>query len=161
MSTNWNDVTPAAPTDHTNVVFQTDGSGNVSAYVPQSAHAFNALDLSAQAANISATDLVASADVVGGIYRVTVYIIVSQAATTSSTLPSVTISWTGGDSVTAQSVTVTAASPSGNVLTTLYQGSIVLNSAAAAAIQYATSSYASSGGTPMQYALHLRVERVN
>jgi hypothetical protein len=34
MSINFNSVSPAAPANNTNVVFQIDGSDNVSAYVP-------------------------------------------------------------------------------------------------------------------------------
>ena len=36
MSTNFNNTTPAAPLGYTNVLWQTDGSGNDSAYVPTS-----------------------------------------------------------------------------------------------------------------------------
>ncbi len=36
MSTNFNNTTPAAPLGYTNVFWQTDGSGNDSAYVPTS-----------------------------------------------------------------------------------------------------------------------------
>ncbi len=36
MSSNFNDTTPSAPAGNTNVSWQTDGSGNDSAYVPTS-----------------------------------------------------------------------------------------------------------------------------
>ena len=36
MPSNFNSTTPAAPAGFTNVVFQTDGNGNDSAYVPAS-----------------------------------------------------------------------------------------------------------------------------
>lgn len=158
MSTNVNDTLPAAPTNYTNVKWQNDGSGNLSGYVPTSALHLPGVDLETQAANIAATDFVAAAAVLDGTYRISINIIVTQAATTSSTLPSVVITWTDENNSTLQTFTLTAASPSGNVLTTYGQGSVVVSSKVGFAIQYATSSYASSGGTPMQYALSLRVE---
>lgn len=158
MSTNWNDTTPAAPANHTNVAFQTDGSGNASAYVPTAANHLTGVDLIAQAANISATDFVAAADAQNGVYRISIIIQLTQAATTSSTLPSVVITWTDEDNSTLQTFTLTAASPSANSLTTYAQATLVVNAKVSFAIQYATSSYASSGGTPMQYALNLHAE---
>lgn len=158
MSTNINGTTPAAPSNSTNVVWQTDGSGNVSGYVPTSALHLPGVDLTAQAANISATDFVAAAAVLNGVYRISIIIQETQAASSSSTLPSVVLTWTDEDNSTLQTFTLTPASPSGNTLTTYGQATLIVNSKVGFAIQYATSSYASSGGTPMQYALNLHVE---
>lgn len=158
MSTNINDTLPAAPANSTNVKWQTDGSGNLSGYVPTSAVHLPGIDLEAQAANISATDFVAAASTLDGAYRISISIIVTQAASSSSTLPSVVLTWTDEVNSTSQTFTLTPASPTGNALTTYAQGTLFLNAKVGFAIQYATSSYASSGGTPMQYALTLRVE---
>ena len=159
MATNWNDILPTPPAGNTNVRFQTDGSGNASAYVPTSAPSLTPVDLLVQAASIPGTDFVAALDVLGGTYRVSAYIIVTQAASSSSTMPSVVFTWTDADNSTSQTVTATATS-AGNLLTTYAQAAVVINVKAGFAVQYSTVSYASSGGTPMQYALHLHIERL-
>lgn len=152
MASNFNDTTPAAPAGAKNVKWQKDGSGNISAYASTLPDV--AVDLTAQGANIAATTLLTPAS--PGLFRISVYIIVSRAASSTSTLPSVTITWTDQDNATGQSVTVTP-TDSGNLLTTVHEGTLVV-SAAASAIQYATAGFASSGGTSMQYALHMRAE---
>lgn len=157
MSVNLSSTTPAAPAGTVNGTFATDGSGNVSVSVPKSSSFLSAdsIDLVTQAANIAATNLVATP--VNGMYRVSAYIVVTRAASSSSTLPSVVITWTDQDNGQSQSLTLTPTN-AGNVLTTFQEAVGVISVNVAAAIKYATSSYASSGGTPMQYALHIRVE---
>lgn len=157
MAVNLNGTTPAAPANNTNVQFQQDGSGNISAYVPTSAQEFPAVDLTTQAANIGATNLLAA--VAAGTYRIWAYIIVTQAATTSSTMPSVVISWTDKDNNTTQTLTLTATS-AGNALTTFAQAGCMIDAIATSNIQYSTTGYVSTGATPMQYALHLRIEKL-
>lgn len=158
MATNWNDTTPAAPTGNTNVKFQTDGSGNASAYVPDAPIKLPGVDLTAQAANIAATDFVAAVDTLDGIYRISIHIIETQAASVSSTLPSVVITWTDEDNSTLQTFTLAPSGASANNLTTYGQGSVIISAKLGFAIQYATTGYASSGVTPMQYALTMKVE---
>lgn len=155
---NLNGTTPAAPANTVNGSWQVDGSGNVSVNVPASAQKVATVDLTAQAANIAATTAYTPAS--SGLVRIVAYIVVTQAATTSSTLPSVVITWTDRDNSTLQTFTLTAASPSGNTLTTYGQAVLVTSALAASNVQYATSSYASSGATPMQYAIHLKVEQL-
>ena len=157
MAINLNNTTPAAPTGSTNVTWQEDVSGNVSAYVTTSAELTGSnIDLTAQGANIGSTNLVASP--VAGLYRISAYLIVTRAATTSSTLPSLTIGWTDQNSGVAQTLVLTPTN-SGN-LTTTYQQATGFISTNTSAITYSTASFASSGGTSMQYALHIRVEKV-
>lgn len=153
MAININRTLPAAPAGSTNINWQSDISGNVSGYVtsPQSLVASNA-DLLAQTANIAPINLVATPT--AGIYLLAISIVVTQAATTSSILPSVVITWQDKDSGNAQSVTVTPTN-AGNLLSTLQQATFVLSSNATA-IQVSTTGYASVGATPMQYALHIR-----
>lgn len=160
MAVNLSDTTPAAPAGTVNGHWQQDGSGNTSVNVPAAAVELtaNSVDATAQAANIAATNLVASA--ANAMYRVSITIIVSQVATTSSTLPSVNILWTDRNNGTVQTVTLTAASPSANTLTTQAQGSVILSAQSTTPIQYSTTAYASVGGTPMQYALHIRIEQL-
>lgn len=116
-----------------------------------------AINLTAQAANIGTTTLYAVPS--AGFYRVSIYITVTQAATTSSTMPSTTIAYTDGNSGTNAHSTTTTATNTGNSLTTSFaQTTYVLYAKTSTNITYATGSYASSGGTAMNYALRIRVE---
>lgn len=158
MSVNLNDTLPAAPAGSTNVKFQRDMSGNVSAYITTPAELTgNSIDLTAQAASIGLTPLVPTP--VAGLYRVTVYIVQTQVATTSGTLPSVVLSYKDRDSATVVTIAATATN-SANLLGTLAQATAILSSFAATTINYSTTGYASVGGTPLQYALRIRVETV-
>ena len=157
MAVNFSTTTPAAPSGSTNVVFATDGSGNVSASTPASSSLLtpNSVNLTAQNANISATNLVASPN--NGLYRVSAYIIVTTVDLTSSTLPSIVLSWTDQDNGQAQTLTLTATN-AGNTQTTYREALGVLSVSSAAAIQYSTTGYASNVSGTMKYAVHLRVE---
>lgn len=157
MAVNLNNTTPAAPANNTNVIWQQDGSGNISAYVPSSAQKVASADATAQATNIAATTLLTP--VSNGLFKIEAYIIVTQAATTSSTLPSVVLTWTDADNNTAQSLTLTPTN-TGNLLTTLQQAVAFLNVKSGTNIQYSTTGYVSVGATPLQYAVHIRVEQL-
>lgn len=110
------------------------------------------------AATIPPTTLYAVPADKSGMYRVTAYAVVTQAATTSSTLPNIGIGWTDGDSSTAlQANTVSSSNPA-NALGAFGNGSIVISAMAGTNISYLTSNYASAGTTPMHYAVHLKVE---
>ena len=112
----------------------------------------------AQGADIGATTLYAVPASGAGIYRVSFYEIVTRAATTSSTLPAVVITWTDRDNSTAQSVTFTPSAAAGNTLTTFVSGDLYVSAKASTNIQYSTSGFASSGGTSMQFAIRLKAE---
>lgn len=115
------------------------------------------IDATTQAANIATATLYAVPAT--GMYRVSIYITVTQAATTSSTMPSTTITYTDGNSGSnAHSTTTTATSAGNSVTTTFAQTTYILYAKTGTNIQYATGSYASSGATPMQYALRIKVE---
>jgi len=109
--------------------------------------------LATQAASIAATDLTDGA-FPAGMYRVTYYARITQAATTSSSL-TVTIDWTDGAVGQSQA----GAAMTGNTTTTIQSGSVLLRSDKAKAITY-TTTYASVGATVMQYSLDLTLERV-
>jgi hypothetical protein len=119
------------------------------------------VDRTAQTANIgAATQLYAVPSNGAGLYRVSVYIVVSQAATTSSTLPDSRIFWTDQNSSAAITTSMTASS-NANTTSTFMQGTIIVNAKANTTINYdagQVTPYASSGATPMQYAYHARVE---
>jgi len=114
-------------------------------------------DETAQSANISSTPWFSPAQ--SGRFKISGYIIVTTAATSSSTLPSIVISWTDADNATVQTLTLTATN-AGNLLTTFAQASAMISVAGGTTVSISTSSYASSGATAMQFALHARAEAV-
>ena len=156
MSINLSDTTPAAPAGSTNVKFQTDGAGNVSAYITSAVEltgdGFNA---TAQIANIALTNLAATPTT--GRYRVSAYIVVTTVATTSSTLPKITLSWNDADNGQTQTLDITATN-TGNTLQTFAQGDAFLNVGSSGALAFQTSGYASVGATAMAFAIHIVVE---
>lgn len=127
------------------------------------------VDLTAQAAAISATTLYTPA--ASGMFRISIVLQVTRAATTSSVLggaTGVTITYTEPDGSVAQSikplltseagaVIVPATGNIGNATTTQSQGSCVIYAKTGVAIQYAIG-YTSVGATTMQYSVHLKCE---
>lgn len=114
------------------------------------------INATGQTANIGTATLYAVPS--AGFYRISIYITVTSAGTTS-TMPSTTITYTDGNSGTNTHSTTTTATNAGNsVTTTFLQTTYNLYAKASTNIQYATASYASTGGTSMQYALRIRVE---
>ncbi len=134
-----------------------------------------AVDLTGQTANIGLSVLYAApAD---GLYRVSAYVIVTTVGTVTSTLPQVNIAWTDGVSGVAQSTVLTGGvgatptpppgyassstqSATANTTTTLRSGDMIVFANASSNIQYSTSGYASNAATTMNYAIHIRVERI-
>lgn len=111
------------------------------------------VSLSAQAASLAPTP-VPSVTTVTGIYRLSYFTRITQAATTASSL-TVTLGWvTGG-----QPCTVVGAALVANTVTTNQSGVVVVTADQATSFTYSTS-YSSTGATPMQYALTVTVERV-
>jgi hypothetical protein len=113
-------------------------------------------NLTAQSANIAATTLFAV--VSAGLYLIEVFMIVSQAATVSSTLPDSRIKWTDQDSGATITVPLTSGLTT-NTLSTFVQGTFVVNAKASTNIQFdvgQVTAYASSGATPMQFAYRAR-----
>ncbi len=155
MAINLNATLPAAPAGSTNVTFQKDSSGNVSAYVTSAPELTgDNIDLTAQTADIGSTTIVSAP--ANGLYRVAGYIVVTTVASVSSTLPSIVLTWSDQDNGQTQSWTLTPTA-NGNLQTTVEQNDAILSCGPAANLSFSTTGYASSG-TPMQYAVHLRVE---
>lgn len=120
----------------------------------------NSVNLTTQVANISATTLYSVGAGASGLYRISSYIVVSQAASVSSTLPDSEIIYVDKDSGATITVPITS-SLTGNTLSTFSQSELIINAAASSVIQYAVgqnTAYASSGSTPMQFAYRSRVE---
>jgi hypothetical protein len=155
MSVNLSSSTPAAPTGKTLVEFQTDGSGNVSAYIASATELVgDDVDLTAQTANISTTALVTSPS---GLYRVSAYTVVTMVDGASSTLPSVVLTWDDEDNSQPQTFALTPTN-TGNVLTTLEQNDMIISAGSTASIKFSTTGYTSGTPATMQFALHIRVE---
>ncbi|CAB3720111.1 hypothetical protein LMG22037_04690 [Paraburkholderia phenoliruptrix] len=111
-----------------------------------------------QAANVSATTLYTVPAGGAGWYRVSAQAVVTQAATSSSTLPNVGVTWTDNDSGVALSATTMTPTNTANAPGAFGLGSQMMYVKAGTNIQYLTSNYASSGATPMQYAVRARLE---
>jgi len=110
------------------------------------------VSLTAQTASISAT-AISVPSIAPGVYRLSAAARITTAATTSSSL-TVTFGWTQ-----AVACTVSGSAITGN--TTATTGSLVaiVRADEATALTYATT-YASSGGTAMQYRLDVCVEQL-
>ena len=115
------------------------------------------VDLTAQSANIGSTNIIAST-AAAGMYRISIHIAVTRAATTSSTLPSVSIGYTEQESSASISGIATGTSTGNSTSTTISRGEVIASCAANTAITYSTSGYLSSGATSMQYSVHIRLE---
>lgn len=170
MSVNLSNTVPAAPSGSTNVLWQTDGSGNISGYVPISPTEIISIDLTAQAAAVSATNLYLPTAT--AMYRISGYLKVTTAASVSSILGGTTgvvITYTDGTDSVMQSVTMSAFSQAGNTLTissgntgnttttVTVLGSTTVYAKTAAQMQYAIG-YSSTGSPVMAYEAHLRLE---
>lgn len=112
-----------------------------------------ALRLLTQGASIASTPVTLPA-LSAGLYRVTIYARITRPATTSSSLTTA-IGWTEGAVVLSS----TGAALVGNTTGTFEARSITIRIDQASPITYSTT-YASVGGTSMQYALDVVVEEV-
>ncbi len=156
MSINFSNTTPAAPTGKTLVTFQTDGSGNMSAYIAAAVElTANGFDATAQTANIGSTTLITTP--VSGRYRISAYIIVTTVDGASSTLPSIVLSWNDVDNGQAQTFTLTPTN-AGNLQTTFQSNDAFLSIGSSAALSFSTTGYTSGTPATMQYAIHIVVE---
>jgi len=119
-----------------------------------------AVNLTAQGANIASTPFFTPS--ANGFYRASCYIVLTQVATTSSTLPSCQVLWNDADTNVAETVTLLSIGGSGNTLGLFAPpgspGSFPIYAKSGVAISYQTSSYATSGATPMQYSIRIRLE---
>jgi hypothetical protein len=117
-----------------------------------SAQVTRAVTLPNQAASIGATALAQGS---AGVSRVGWVLRITQPATTSSSV-TVTIGYDDGGVAVSQA----GAPVTGNTITTVQSGQVLVRSDAASPITYAVA-YASVGATPMQYTLSVWIETVN
>lgn len=94
-----------------------------------------------------------------GMYRASCYIVLTTAATTSSTLPGCTVTYT--EAATGQPVSDAISTCGGctnNAVGLHIGGQSVIQAQLSTNIGYSTSGYASSGATPMAYRVDFKVE---
>jgi hypothetical protein len=165
LSVNFSNSTPAAVAGNTNVTWQTDGSGNISGYVPTSSSVTNKVDLTGQTAAVSATNLVASPATAR--YRIGAYLKVTTAGSVSSTLGGVTITYADGTDGVPQSVVMqmqteagaSATTNTGNATTSVLAGELLIYAQTGTAIQYAIA-YTANAAASMHYEAHLSAEQI-
>ena len=168
---------PGTLTGTTNEISVTNGAGSITLSIPNTlsipgkvtsyngistvgngvSSIFATLDLTTQAANVANTTIYAVPSSGVGMYRVTAYIVITQAATTSSTLPQVNVGWNDSDTNTVETIGITGTSTS-NTVGTYSLGNVSVYAKASTNLTINTSGYASSGATPMQFALHIKLE---
>jgi hypothetical protein len=148
----------------TNLV--TDGNGAMTSYNGRTT-AGNGIpaieatvDTTTNGANIASTTLYAIPGVAkyASTYRISFYLSVTRAATTSSTLPDIQFTATDPDTTTVITYGPFAAViPTGNSLTTVYSGEVVVRGKQGTNITYQVGNatqFASAGATSMQYSVH-------
>jgi hypothetical protein len=122
------------------------------------------VDLTGQSADIPYTVFYAVPANAGGMYQINAYTVVTQAATTSSTLPYSYVTFIDADTNVSTSAAITVSATANTVGATngttnvVSAGSVLFMAKAGTNIGYQTSAYASSGATPMQFALHIKLE---
>jgi hypothetical protein len=88
--------------------------------------------------------------------RITISVMTTQAATSSSTVPSFTVGWTDVGGIARTNALI--ASSSGNVTTYMAQGTLTVYTNTSTAVTVTSASYASSGGTALNYAVSVIAE---
>jgi hypothetical protein len=123
------------------------------------------VDLTVQSANISATTFY-TVPAASGFYRISCYVDVTQVATTSATLPTCRVLFTDADSNTTttgiiapgSAFTTNTLGANNSNSNTFPQSSTYFRAKNGTAIQYQLLNYTSSGATPMQFSLHIKLE---
>lgn len=118
-----------------------------------SARKLASVSKTAQTASLSATAL-DTGTLDPGVYRVSYSTRITTAASTSSSL-TITMAWTDGSVSQSQS----GAALTGNTTTTQQNDTWLLHIDKGTTITYATT-YASSGGTAMQYSVYIVAEQI-
>lgn len=124
---------------------------NVAAQNASMSQRVGTVSLTAQQASISATSIPIQ-NVTTALYRVSYYTRITQAATTSSSL-TVTFGWTES----TVSLSASGAAITGNTTTSQQNAIGTFLVDGASPITYSTT-YSSTGATPMQYRIEIRAE---
>lgn len=118
-----------------------------------------AVNTTGLAGNVASTPLLTPA--VNGFYRASCYLVVTQAATTSSVLPQCQVTWNDADTNVGpetSNLTATVATNTVGTISIAGLGTLSFYAKSGVSISYQTGSFSSVGATPMIYALHLRLE---
>jgi len=107
-----------------------------------------------QTANIGSTAAFVN-DLVAKTIMVTVVWYVDVAATTSSTLPNVVLSYVSRDNPATRTITLTPNTPTGNTTNVAGNAVVALPLASSETVFYSTTGYTSVGATAMAYDLRL------
>lgn len=113
-----------------------------------------------QTANLSSVNVNGGVALVGSTNVISCQVILTIAATSSSTLPSCTVHWTDLLTGTAESQTITSTSTANAVGTQSSGSTGNVSIAGASNISVTTSGYVSSGATAMSYTVFADITRV-
>lgn len=94
----------------------------------------------------------------GSVYRVNVWEAITRAASSSSTMPSITIGWTDSQGV-ARTETIVSTSGA-NTTGTAGWSNFMFDTNGSTAVTLTSASYASSGATSMEYTLIAALEQL-
>jgi hypothetical protein len=156
MASNFNNTTPAAPAGFTNIIWQTDGAGNDSAYVATSgAEVYKSLSAGLTANFNSGSPQTLFTPTVAAAYRISWTQAIVVAGSVSSTFPSLTLGWTDVGSI-ARTKTLVATSAV-NTTAVESDGSAIIYTNNATAVTVTSASYASSAAG-MTYSLAITAE---
>ena len=122
--------------------------------VSQSSVLLSTTSLTSQAASITTTTI-NTGPLNAGLYRITWYARITQAASSSSSL-TITIGWTDA----SVAVTYAGSAITGNTTTTFQSVTQTVYSDRLSDLTYATT-YSSTGATAMQHSLYIVVEKVS
>lgn len=115
-------------------------------------------DAVALAADVPLSTLYSVPEGKGGLYQLTAVTVITQEATTSGTLPKITITYVDQD--TGAPATAEIPGDDENSLGATSEADFTLAIQEGTDIQFTCTGYASSGAAPMQYAVHLRAKYI-
>jgi hypothetical protein len=164
MALNFNGTTPAAPSGGTNVLWQNDSSGNVSAYISSGATVVTNTALPILQPTLTANYNAGSAQTIytpaaSTVLRVSWSQAIVVAATTgaaTSTFPSLTLSWTDVGGITRTQTLVSTSTTNTTAVQSMGATLIYTNSSGPVAVT--SASYASNTAAQMTYALTVFAE---
>jgi hypothetical protein len=134
----------------TGVGYISSGNG----WVPQVPGTVTNLSVKGKAANIANATLYAVPANMGGAYSIATYVKVTTAATSNSTLPSLTIFWTDAADNTVQNL-VASATNTTNTTGLILQNTLTIYASGGTNIIYNANGYLSNG-TPLAYEVQMR-----
>jgi hypothetical protein len=162
MPSNFNNTVPSAPAGFTNVIFQTNGAGSDSAYVPSSAPiSFTSLNPALTTNYNAGSAQTIFTPVAPTALRVSWSQAIDVPATTgaaTSTFPSLTLGWTdvGGIARTQQLVATSVT----NTTAVISQGDTIIYTNGATIVTVTSAGYTSNTAAQMTYALAIIAETI-